>query len=92
MPGYLTPESRSRRILPGDMGSNLLNIHFHGFHSHFSFSSVDPIFSNRLNNPRQTQNPLFSHFYACEQSHFKTRIKTKITHYFKKLTTHFCIR
>ena len=47
----------------------------------FSFSSVDPIFSNHQNNPRQI--PYFSYFYERGNSTFKTMIKTKTTHYFK---------
>ena len=49
----------------------------------FSFSSVDPIIRNCKNNPHQIH--YFSYFYACG----KSTIKTKTTHYFKKLTKHF---
>ena len=52
-----------------------------------SFSSVDPIFSKRKNNPRLI--PYFSYFYACEKSTFKTTVKIKSTHFFENLTKHF---
>ena len=51
------------------------------------FSSVDAIFSNRLNNSRQL--PYFSYYYACGKSTFKTTIKTKTTYYLKKTYNKF---
>ena len=54
-----------------------------------SISSVDPIFSNRQNNPRHI--PYFSYFYVRGKSTFKTTIKTK-RRIILKITLYFLIR
>ena len=49
----------------------------------FSFSSVDPIFSNHQNNPRQI--PYFSYFTCVENQPLKKRLKQKRHIIFKNL-------